>query len=33
MWILEMLLFSLVAGTFLGVGLRVFDEWMEKHKK
>lgn len=33
MWILKMLLFSLVAGTFLGIGLRVFDELMEKYKK
>ncbi len=33
MIIVELLLFSAVAGTFLGLGMRLFDEWMEKRKK
>jgi hypothetical protein len=32
MWLLEMLLLSLVGGTILGVGWRIFDEWRERSK-
>ena len=31
MWLVELLLLSLVAGTMLGVGMRMFDEWKEKY--
>lgn len=33
MWIVEMLLLSLVGGTMLGVGWRLFDEWRERSNK
>lgn len=33
MWMLEMLLLSLVGGTLLGIGWRIFDEWREKNSK
>ena len=32
MWLAEMILFSLVGGTVLGLGLRMWDEWREKVK-
>jgi hypothetical protein len=30
MWLVEMLLLSLVGGTMLGVGWRLFDDWRER---
>lgn len=30
MWIVELLLLSLVGGTMLGVGWRLFDDWRER---
>lgn len=33
MWLVEMLLLSLVGGTMLGVGWRLFDEWRERSNK
>lgn len=33
MWIIEMLLLSLVGGTMLSVGWRLFDEWRERSVK
>ena len=33
MWIVELLLLSLVGGTMLGVGLRLFDEWRERSNR
>lgn len=33
MWLVELLLLSLVGGTLLGVGWRLFDDWRERAKK
>jgi hypothetical protein len=33
MWMVELLLLSLVGGTILGVGWRLFDEWREKSER
>jgi hypothetical protein len=30
MWLVEAMLISLVGGTILGIGMRVYDEWREK---
>jgi hypothetical protein len=30
MWLLEFMLLSLVGGTILGVGWRLFDDWRER---
>ena len=32
MWLLEFMLLSLVGGTILGVGWRLFDDWRERNK-
>lgn len=32
MWLFELVLLSLVGGAILGVGLRVYDEYMEKRQ-
>ncbi len=32
MWLFELVLLSLVGGAILGVGLRAYDEYMEKRK-
>lgn len=32
MHLLEMLVFSIVAGVFLGIGWRIIDSWWEKRK-
>ena len=30
MWMLELMLLSLVGGTILGVGWRLFDDWRDR---